>query len=359
MKSLLPLRSSVQSFFCFACILLSSSAWAQEAKVRVSVATNDTVWVGQRITLAVELLAPGYFASAATFDLPDPQGVLLIPPADHPVVSSETIDDTSYTVQRHEVSVFAQRAGAQTIPAFKVRFDFKRAPLDTNEVPATVTTTPLQITVASPPGAEKLGNVISAKSLKVEEAWQPEPRKTNVMAGAAFTRTITFSAPDVPGMVFPPFPAGQIDGLGIYTKRQLNDHSDRGSLTGERRDVITYVCQRPGEFTIPPTRLIWFDLETKQLQTNDFPARTLTVIPNPAMAANVGTTNTMSSSVSSALTPMQERRRIAWGLGGVVLAALVVGALWRTRHFWFAAAAAFRPVHLQALNPTSTSDKTN
>jgi len=38
---------------------------------------------------------------------------------------------------------------------------------------------------------------------------------------------------------------------------------------------------------------------------------------------------------------------------------LVLGALWKTRYFWFAAAAAFRPVHLQALNPTSTSDKTN
>jgi len=110
-----------------------------------------------------------------------------------------------------------------------------------------------------PPGAENLGQVISARDLKIEETWRPEPGKENVMAGAAFTRTITFTAPDVPGMMFPPFPAGQIDGLGIYTKRQLLDQTDGGSLHGERRDVVTYVCKRAGEFTIPATQYTWFD----------------------------------------------------------------------------------------------------
>src|SRR5262245_47146287 len=50
--------------------LIYEIAVAQEPKVRTSLATNDTIWVGQKATVIVELLAPGIFASAASFDLP-------------------------------------------------------------------------------------------------------------------------------------------------------------------------------------------------------------------------------------------------------------------------------------------------
>ncbi len=348
----------VQKFFCFLGVFLCFGAWAQEAKVRTRLATNNVVWVGQKVTVVVELLAPGYFAGAPTFDLPDPQGVLLVPPMEHPVVGNETIDDTSYTVQRYELSAFAMRAGEQSVPAMRIRFPFKRTPLDTNQISATVTTAPLRFKAQLPPGAENLGTVISAKGLKVEEAWQPEPGKTNVPAGAAFTRTVTFSAPEVPGMVFPPFPAGQIDGLGIYTKRQINDQAERGVLQGGRRDVITYVCQRPGQFTIPAARLVWFDLEAKQLQTNDFSARTFTVVPNPALASTAAT-NTATSTSGAATT----QRPTPWwhpaGLIVLVSFALVFGLRVRSRRLLAGFLAVFRPVHLQPLNPTSTSDHTN
>lgn len=358
MNSLSQTPASVQKLLCLLVVLFCGPGFAQDAKVRTSLATNDVVWVGQKVTIVVELLAPGYFASAAAFDLPDPQGVLLVPPLEHPIVSSETIDETSYTVQRHELSAFATRAGAQSVPALKVRFSFKRTPLDTNEVPATVTTTPLSFTVQSPPGAENLGTVISAKGLKVEEAWQPEPGQTNVLTGTAFTRTVTFSAPEVPGMVFPPFPAGQIEGLGIYTKRQINDQAERGALQGGRRDVITYVCQRPGQFTIPAARLIWFDVEAKQLQTNDFSARTFTVIPNPALASTAATataTSTSGAAITQRPTPWWQPA----GLMVLVSFALMLGLSVRFRRMLARFLALFRPVHLQPLNPTSTSDHPN
>ena len=227
---------------------------------------------GPTLTLVVELFAPGFFASAATFDIPDPQGVLLMPPTAHPMVSSEDIDGVSYSVQRHELFAFPKRGGSQTIPSLPVRFAFKRSPLDQAKISASVTTDPVEFTVVLPPGAEGLGNVISARNLKVEETWQPELGKTTIKPGDAFTRTIIFSAPNLPGMVFPPFPADSIDGLGVYAKHQILDQTERGQLRGERRDVITYVFQRSGEFTIPAARLTWWDLDNKQLQSVDFPA---------------------------------------------------------------------------------------
>lgn len=345
-------RLFVQVLLCLVGVLWCGHSLAQDAKVRTSLETQDTLWVGQKVTVVVELLAPGTFASAAAFDLPDPQGVLLLPPLGHPLLSSETIDGTSYTVQRHELSAYPMRAGEQSVPTFSVRFEFKRAPMDTHTIAATLKTNSMPFTVKMPPGAENLGQVISARDLKIEETWRPEPGKENVMAGVAFTRTITFTAPDVPGMMFPPFPAGQSDGLGIYTTRQLLDQTDGGSLRGERRDVVTYVCKRAGEFTIPATQYTWFDLETQQLRTVELPERTLKVAANPALAT--------ASSADSASVVAASRSISWWMLTGLAVAALLL--LLAGKSAWFRRVLAdlftrFRPLHLQPLNPTERAQQ--
>jgi len=319
---------------------------AQDAKVRASLTNKGECWVGQRVTLVVELLAPGYFAGAPSFDLPDPPGVLLVPPVGSPTLGSEEIDGTTYTVQRHELSVFARRAGAQTIPPLTVRFRFKRQPLDKETVPASVRTEPLSLTAKAPHGAEGLGGIISARGLTAVESWTPaEPKKAK--AGDAFTRTVTYAAPDVPAMAFPPFPIARVDGLGAYPKPpEVLDHSDRGELRGERRDIVTYVCQRPGTFVIPAARLSWFDLDAQKVQTIDFPARTIEVAPNPALAAAPAIQPTSAGATGTSL----------WQWIGtlVVLTVTCIAGVFVIRRYGRVWIAPFRPVHLVPLNPTSS-----
>jgi hypothetical protein len=344
-----------------ACIaLLPLTAAAQEAQVRVRVSAQEQVWVGQGVTLKVDLLAPGYFASAANFDLPDPQGVLLMPPAGHPLVSTEIIDGTQYSVQAHEVRAWPMRAGELTIPAFSIRFSFKREPLDTDVVPVKLSTSAIPLTVAEPAGADGLGSIISARQLEVKETWSPEPGTEPIKAGAAFTRVITFTAPDVPGMVFPPFPAGKIDGLGLYAKRQLLDQNERGTLVGKRRDEITYVAKRPGQFTIPAVQYTWFDLDTQQLRTEALPARTLNVIANPQMASanNAGMGDTSRYRWTEWLYALriwsQSRENIAMlgFLMFVLLATLLPASRRRLGRCLRSTLARLHAVHLQPLNPT-------
>ena len=218
-------------------------------------------------------------------------------------------------------------------------FNSNSNPLDKDAIAAAVKTEPVPFTVKLPPGAEKLGSLISARNLKVEEVWTPEPGKAK--AGDAFTRTITFTAPDVPAMAFPPFPAGKIDGLGIYPKPpEVLDESNRGSLTGKRRDTITYVCQRAGHFTIPAVRLTWFDLDAQKLQTIDFPARHLSVSSNPALES----------------TAAEQGKFRSWTALSWLLAAAVVALIATLCHgYWMPwlsrALVRWRPVHLQPLNP--------
>jgi hypothetical protein len=334
--------NSVRASVCVALFAIwFTPLQAQEPKIRASLATQNDIWVGQRLKLIVELLAPGFFSGTPAFELPDPPGILLVPPRGSPVVSSEEIDGTSYTVQRHELWVVSRVAGKQTIPPLTVRFGYKRQPLDTDVVQASVTTTPLEFTVKTPPGAEHLGSIISARDLTVTETWQPEPGKAK--AGDAFTRTVTFSAPDVPAMSFPPFPAGRIDGLGVYANQPaVLDHSDRGEARGERRDAITYVCKSPGQYVIPAVRLSWFNLDTQELQTIELPERTLDVAPNPALAAAHSAPETNRFELPSL-------RTIVASLIGAIALSFCIAAICRN---WSQLIAPFRPVPLAPLNPT-------
>ena len=353
MRSFRITRGAVRragGFFCaffwiFAGVLLAQDT----AKVRTQLEVQGDVWVGQGTTLVVELFSPGFFAGSPTFYLPRVPGVLILQPDERPVLSSEKIDGASYTIQRHELRIYAQRPGLVTVPSFEVRFSTREGaavPLEHR-----LRTAAISLEVKLPPGAEGLATLISARALKATEIWQPEPGTAK--AGDAFTRTITFSAPDIPAMAFPPFTTTDVAGLGVYPKApRLLDHSERGTMRGERQDIITYVCQRPGRFMVPAARFTWWDLDHHQLRKVDFPARTFEVAANPALP---------DQPVASLSSESRNLRAPIVSLG-VIAAFIVVLAgftLWisRRRPEWWRSIRFWSPVHLAPLNPNAGPNK--
>jgi hypothetical protein len=170
------------------------------------------------------------------------------------------------------------------------------------------------------------------------------------MAGTAYTRPVTFTAPDVPGMVVPPFRPGEMDGLATYAKQRIQDSENRGALTGLRRDEVTYVFQRPGQYAIPAVKLTWFDLDANALRTKELPAQSFDVVANPTMA---------SADMGQAVTPrdptwVSGARRTLAGVFALVLLAYLASKDQTLRQRIARWATTFRPVRLQALNPTSS-----
>lgn len=311
-------------------------------QVRAKFEDSGEIWVGQRVTLVVELLAPGYFAGSPFFDLPGISGCLIFPPAGSPVVSSEQIDGASYTVQRHELMIFPKREGEISIPAFAVRFEFKRNPLDQQTVPATVKTPPLKLKVARPPGMPAGAELVSSRDLTVTESWKPQPQ-TNAKTGDAFVRTLSWSASDLPGMAFPPFKPEPIAGLGIYQADPLvEDHEERGELQGRRQDRITYVCKAGGHITIPALTLRWWDPEAKTVKQAHFPARQLDIAAPPPPPVPLQT--------RIAIFFREHRLALSCVLGGLVAVALLLRYA-REPLRWFIKR--LFPRHLSPLNPRS------
>lgn len=241
------------------------------ARVQASITTKGDIWVGQRVTLVVELFAPGFFSGAPAFDLPQVPGVVVTKPEDRPALDSKTIDGVSYTVQRHEFAVYAQRGGTATVPGFVVRFEANErfgAPVKAYSV----TTPPVSFAAKLPPGAEGLATVVTTSNLTVTETWSPEPGAAKV--GAAFTRTITVEARDVPGMVLPSFAFDLPNGLKAYPKTpEVSDRAERGDLTGRRVETVTYVCEKPGSYELPALVLAWWNPGEQKLNRAKLPAR--------------------------------------------------------------------------------------
>jgi hypothetical protein len=314
------------------------------AKLRTALDLQGEAWVGQSLTLVVELLSPGFFAGNPTFYLPRVPEVLILKPDERPVLGSETIDGASYTSQRHEFTIFAQRAGLVTIPSLQVHFSTREGA--TAPVEHLLQTDPVSIEVKLPPGAEGLGTLISARELKATESWQPGPGAAK--AGDAFTRTITFSAADVPAMAFTPFAASEIPGLGVYPKSaKLLDQSERGVRHGERQEIITYVCKRPGRFVVPAARFTWWDLDHHQLRTIDFPARVFVV------AANLELSSRLAASVSHEGRNLRAQIRGLLAVAGLVILGVI--GWWTSRRLdWRRVGGFWRPVHLAPLNPNET-----
>jgi hypothetical protein len=172
-------------------------------------------------------------------------------------------------------------------------------------------------------------------------------------AGDAFTRRITFSAPDIPAIALPPFTTTDIAGLGVYPKApRLLDHSERGAMRGERQDIITYVFQPPGRFVVPAARFTWWDLDHHELRKVDFPARTFAVAANPALPR---------PSVAS-ISSKSRNLRVGIGSLGIVAAFIIVlagFALWisRRKPEWRRPIRIWSPVHLAPLNPSAGPNK--
>jgi hypothetical protein len=261
---------------CLVCLVGNVDA-AAPVLIRNSLTKPGPVWVGERVAITVELLTPEFFSGAPVFQLPTIPQVILMQIEDRPVLSTEQIDDTTYNVQQHELALFARQPGVYEVPPFTVRF----ASVPRFGEPAVehrLSTQAMRVEVRLPPGAESLPGLISTRELEVTQTWQPEPKK-GARLGDAFTRTITLTAPDVPGMVFPPLPLAKVEGLAVYPQPPVvQDQVERGAFTGQRTQTVAYVCEGPGSVTLPALVIPWWDVEQQTLMQATLPALTLEVM---------------------------------------------------------------------------------
>ncbi len=267
-----PIKTSIASL---ALALLLAEAVAATSHTRISTDPKDAAYVGQYVNVTVEVLSPGAFAGAPTFDLPDVEGGVILQLDSQGTHGSETVDGQSWHVVNYSFALFPQRRGACSLPPIGLRFaaDSGIEPMQTE---------PVRIEATMPEGAETLSALVSTPALTVKEKWSPDVVDCKV--GDAITRTITMTAESVLGMGFPPLTFQKVEGLGLYPQNPtVDDYIHRGDFTGTRIESATYICEGIGKYALPAIRIPWFDLSAKELKTVELDGRVIKVAANPQL----------------------------------------------------------------------------
>jgi len=261
-------------------LLPSTLLAAETAFVELIPPKESAPWVGQRTVFALEVAVEGRFSGSTLFDLPQVRGAILMKPEERPVLSSRTMDEKEYAVQRHEFSLFCQQGNEVRVPEIQVRCGsiktFGEPPSQhVLHVPS------FRVMPRLPEGTGPGQVVVSTTRLEVKETWNPRPGKAKV--GDAFRRTVTMRATDVPGMLLPRIPKPQVQGLAVYPSTPMvDDRTERGEFTGQRTESATYLCEAEGKVEIPAVQLLWWNPAKGAWERKTLPAVTLTVLPNPA-----------------------------------------------------------------------------
>jgi hypothetical protein len=252
-----------------------------QGRVSVSLAGDGPYWVGQAVTVNLDLASTGFSFADQRFEPPEVHGALVLQPESSALKLSEQEGDTTWQILRYELMVVPQQPGSVSVPAIPVTFT-SSAGFGKAERTFQLATEPLSLDAALPPEVEAGTPVVTTRDLAVSQEWDPAEGDRKV--GDALTRTLTLTADKVPGMALPPLVAAEIPGVAVYPAQPLvEDKVDRGDFTGKRVDSHTYVFQRSGEVAIPGARIQWWNPERRKLQQIQIEPLSLEVKPNPAM----------------------------------------------------------------------------
>ncbi|AXM95793.1 BatD family protein [Pseudomonas plecoglossicida] len=128
---------------------------------------------------------------------------------------------------------------------------------------------------------------LPARSLSLEEHWNPDPGKQQTQIGDSLTRSITLRAEGLSSTQLPQLPATEIVGLRRYPDQPLlrNEISERG-MTANREEREALVPTHNGELALPALEVTWWNTREDHMEHSSLPARTLDVQDNPALSAD-------------------------------------------------------------------------
>lgn len=244
--------------------------------LRASVLPDTGIWVGQRVIYQVDVLGRNGWAKIQ--HMPDVQasGVIIVPFDSQGTRLTETIGGESYTGQRYELSLFPQRSGSISVPSVTVDIEISQWGSQPQNQALQGAIPPVKFIAEMPPGSENVRGLISTEQLTADQQWEPDISR--VAVGDAIQRSIHLKAQNVSAMAFIPVSFSDSDTIDVYPQAPtIEDRYDRGTLTGRRTEIVSYVFKNAGSVELPAVAITWWDLQNKKLRETVLPSRTIEI----------------------------------------------------------------------------------
>lgn len=210
------------------------------------------------------------------------------------------INGVRHGVIETRYAIYPQQSGNLDVPPLR----FTATAAGNGEQPAgtprvgrqvQVSSLPLRLTVKPIPAGYPADRPwLPARSLTLEEHWNPDPNSQPTQIGDSLTRNISVRAEGLSSTQLPPLPATEAAGLRRYPDQPLlrNEIGERG-MVANREEREALVPTHAGELALPALEVTWWNTREDHLEHSSLPARTLNVQDNPALSADtpVGDSN--------------------------------------------------------------------
>ncbi len=276
---------------------------------------------GQEIQLVIEIATQRWFAGGTDIRHPDVRNLVVLRRDSFANNLSRREGAITWVIQRWHLELYPQATGRYQVPPVELELAVNDAL--TGVVRGKLQTPALEFTARIPAALETIDSWVATPQLALEH--EIDRQAQGLAPGDAFTRQITLRASNVTAMMLPVVSANGVEGLPAYEDTsQLRDLSNRGEATAERRQSITYVVERAGQYVLPEQVFYWWDTVNRELETAVLPALAIDA-GQPAGRGEVAATSAQRFILRGHLF---EQWWLALGAG---VAAIIALLAWRYR----------------------------
>ena len=256
----------------------AGSLAALRAQGQLQVATlvqpATAVVPGQKAELVIEIATNTWFTGGTRVTVPEVPGLVILQNEQFATNATQIRSGQTWVVQRWTLDVFAQRAGAFTVPP--VRLQVKVNAGEKGDIEGELFTPATDIDVQLPDELARVNQWTAAPAFEVSQQFDRELDQLAV--GDALGRDIVLQATDLMAMMLPAPATGQIDGLAVYPAPPVLENSNnRGESIARRIQRISYIAERPGTYQLPPLEFFWWDTAAGRLELVTLPGEVIEV----------------------------------------------------------------------------------
>jgi hypothetical protein len=245
------------------------STFNDDLRLKVWIDPEQSLVVSQQINLYIELATRHWFTGGTRIGAFEIDDAVVLRREKFAVNSTRIQDQQTWTAQLWTLTIYPQRAGDYVIP--QIKLDISVADDNGESSRRLLTTEPIKFSAVTPaPVQAELGSNggsswVASTRLEIDERYDKASK--NLKVGDAIRRTIKFESENIAAMMLPVLQFGSTPGLAIYQDpAKIEDKVNRGVYLASRTQVVTYVVEKAGYYTLPQLEVVWWNLSSNSLR---------------------------------------------------------------------------------------------
>ncbi len=254
-----------------------------EPVVSIDPGTVETI-IGQPATVRIRVLVPTFMPAPPVFPSLEEENLLVRLPERASGPISETVDGQTWAGVQRSLRLYPLAEGSFGLDGAQVQVTFVD-PQTNTPAQTKVDLPPFTLAASLPEPARGLNPVVIARGFTLQ---QDLTGAQDLKVGGTVSRIVTARIEGTTPLLIPALiDASESGPFTSYPKDpQISETEERGILSGERIEHVTYVAQSGGQTELPEISVDWFNLDTGQIETARVAAVPLSVAAQPWRVTN-------------------------------------------------------------------------